>query len=80
MPGADHSIQGPSIRSRLGKTNLETREAQQKTRKARALASSRQSHPREAKSKEFLAALCGQKVEDNSTDSEEEDRESSKSS
>ena len=79
---ADHSDRGPSIRSRLGKTNMETREAQRKSRKARDRASTRQSHPRGANSKEFLAALCGQKVkvEENPTDSEDEDHESSISS
>ena len=83
---ADHSDRGPSIRSRLGNTNLETREAQRKSRRVRDRASSHQSNQRGVNSKEFLDALCGQKVkikvkiEEDPTDSEEEDQESSKSS
>ena len=84
IPDADHSnhleFDLPPIRSRLGNTNLMPREAQRKSRKARDQASSCQSYPRDAKSKEFLAALCGRRVNTGKrqTESEEEDDESSK--
>ena len=78
--------QSTPVKLRLGKTNLEKREAQRKSRKTRDQASSRQRLPREAKSNQKSESKCNQiggyifhTREEETTDTEEEIPKSSKS-
>ena len=86
-PESERFDWGRLDRTRSVKTNvmprcgLRPREVVRKSRNERDRESTCQDRPRGADSKEFLAALCGQKikVEENPTDSEDEDQESFKS-